>query len=137
MSPPYVSPRPASGRPVLNIGLWASQTLVFIAFAGIGAMKLFLPVDRLAALWIWPGQVPEPFLRTMGLIDLAGGVGILLPMLTGVRPRLVVAAALGCTLLQLAAIVFHVSRGEANVTPFNLVLLVLSSFVLWGRGARR
>lgn len=111
--------------------------LVFIAFAGIWAMKLFLPVDRLAALWIWPAQVPEPFLRTMGLIDLAGGVGILLPMLTGVRPRLVLVAALGCNVLQLVAIVFHDSRGEANVTPFNLVLLVPSFFVLWGRGARR
>jgi hypothetical protein len=38
--------------------------------------------------------------------------------------------------LQVFAIVFHLSRGEAAVTPLNLVLLVLSLFVLWGRGRK-
>jgi len=50
-----------------------------------------------------------------------------------VKPGLTVLAALGCALLQLRAIVFHVARGEAANTPFNFLLVALSVFVLSGR----
>ena len=46
-------------------------------------------------------------------------------------------AALGCALFQLAAIVFHVARGEAANTPFNFLLVALSVFVFWGRRRAR
>jgi hypothetical protein len=84
----------------------------------------------------WTGQYPEGFVRFMGLVDLAGGLGILLPALTRILPRLTVLAALGCVVLQVCALVFHLSRGEAMVTPLNVVLLALSLFVLWGRGKK-
>ncbi|WP_322086954.1 DoxX family protein [Burkholderia sp. BCC1999] len=118
---------------VLSISLWVAQWLIFVAFVVFGGMKLFMPIDHLAAMWGWPGQVPPAFLRFMGLIDAAGGIGVLLPALTRIRPRLTVWAALGCVVLQISAIVFHVSRGEAVVTPLNLALLALCAFILWGR----
>lgn len=117
----------------LNIVLWTAQALLFLAFVTFGVMKMFMPVDQLAAMWLWPGQVPVWFLRTMGLIDAAGGAGLLLPALTRIRPRLTVLAALGCVVLQICAIVFHVTRGEAMSTPLNFILLGLLAFVLWGR----
>ena len=92
-----------------------------------------MPVDKLAGMWVWPGQVPTWFLHLTGILDVAGGIGVLLPAVTRVRPRLTVLAALGCTLLQIAAIIFHLSRGEAAVVPLNAVLLALSVFILWGR----
>jgi predicted ATPase with chaperone activity len=67
------------------------------------------------------------------LVDLAGGIGILLPSLTRILPKLTVLAALGCTVLQILAIAFHASRDEFMVLPFNAVLISLSIFVLWGR----
>lgn len=126
--------RPAS--PVLNIGLWIAQVLIFAAFVLFGAMKLFMPISELAAMWHWPGEVPAPFVRFMGIVDTAGGIGVLLPALTRIRPRLTVLAALGCSVVQILAIIFHVSRGEAMVTPFNAVLLALSAFILWGRAKK-
>jgi hypothetical protein len=126
--------QPAS--PALNVALWVAQGLIFAAFVAFGAMKFFMPVDKLAAMWVWPGQVPASFLRLMGLIDAAGGIGVLLPALTRIQPRLTVWAALGCVVLQISAIVFHLSRGEAVVTPLNFVLLALCAFILWGRALK-
>lgn len=120
----------------LNISLWCVQGLLFVGYVVFGGMKMFMPIDQLAAMWVWPGQVPPTFLRFMGMIDAAGGIGILLPALTRIQPRLTVLAALGCTVLQIAAIIFHVSRGEAFVTPLNFILLALSTFVLWGRSKK-
>ena len=126
---------PASAR-VLRIGLWAAQILVAFAFVGAGLVKLTTPIPQLAAMMPWAGQYSETFVRSIALIDLAGGIGILLPALTRILPRLTVLAALGCSVLQVFALAFHLSRGEAGVTPLNAVLLALSLFVLWGRNSR-
>jgi len=120
----------------LRIGLWAAQGLLFFVFTSAGLVKLLTPIPQLAAMMPWAGQYSEAFVRSIGLIDLAGGLGILLPALTRILPRLTVLAALGCTVLQVFALIFHVSRSEAEVTPLNLVLLTLSVFVLWGRGRK-
>jgi hypothetical protein len=120
----------------LRIGLWAAQGAIFFVFAAAGLVKLLTPIPQLAAMMPWTGEHSEAFVRIIGLIDLAGGIGILLPALTRILPRLTVLAALGCSVLQVFAITFHVSRGEAAVTPLNLVLLALAVFVLWGRGRK-
>ena len=120
----------------LRIGLWAAQILIAFAFIGAGLVKLTTPIPQLAAMMPWAGQYSEPFVRSIALVDLAGGIGILLPALTRILPRLTVLAALGCTVLQVFALAFHLSRGEAEVTPLNIVLLALSLFVLWGRNSK-
>lgn len=88
---------------------------------------------RLAEMIPWAGQVPAAFMYATALIDLCGGLGVLLPALTRIKPGLVVLAALGCAALQICAIVFHLSRGEGANTPFNFLLVALSLFVAWGR----
>ena len=60
-------------------------------------------------------------------------MGVLLPEFTHVLPELTVFAALGCVVLQVLAIGFHAQRHEITETPFNVLLLTLSAFVLWGR----
>ncbi len=123
------------GQP-LRIGLWVAQVLVALAFGGIGLMKLTTPLPELAAMMKWPGEYSPAFVRFIGMVDLLGGIGILLPALTRILPRLSVFAALGCAVLQGLAIGFHLSRGEASVLPLNFVLLALSIFVLWGRSRK-
>jgi len=126
---------PTPGR-ALRIGLWTAQILIAFAFIGAGLVKLTTPIPQLAAMMPWAGQYSETFDRSIALIDLAGGIGIILPALTRILPRLTVLAALGCSVLQVFALVFHLSRGEADVTPLNIVLLALSLFVLWGRNSK-
>ena len=107
--------------------------LIFGIFCDAGLMKLLMPVAAIAKIWPWTGQVPVHFLRFLGGIELAGAIGILLPALTRILPQLTVLAALGCAVLQVLAIGFHISRGEIAETPFNFFLLALCVFVLWGR----
>jgi hypothetical protein len=126
----------AKGSAGLVISLWVVQALLFLVFTGTAVWKLVTPVPALAAMIPWAGQVPVTFLWATAVIDLCGGIGILLPALTRIKPGLTVLAALGCAALQVCAIVFHVSRGEAANTPFNFLLVALSIFVFWGRRSK-
>lgn len=128
-----VSAKPSSA---LHLSLWTVQALLGLVFTGGGLWKLFTPLPELAAKIPWAGQVPESFLYATGVIDLLGGLGIVLPSLTRIKPGLTVLAALGCTALQICAILFHLSRGEAANTPFNFLLVALALFVFWGRRYR-
>jgi hypothetical protein len=128
-------PTPRSSRG-LNIGLWIVQSLLAVTFAGTGIWKLATPIPELARKMPWMGQVSPSFLYATAAFDILGGLGVLLPSVTRIMPRLTVLAALGCVALQMAAIGFHVSRGEAAKTPFNLLLIALALFVAWGRRSK-
>jgi hypothetical protein len=118
---------------IFNATLWMAQALLFAGFAWAGWMKLTSPVPSLAAMWPWTGQLLEPIVRVLGAIDMAGGIGVLLPALTRIKPKLTVLAALGCVMLQVCAAIFHASRGELQALPVNAVFLTLAGFILWGR----
>jgi uncharacterized membrane protein YphA (DoxX/SURF4 family) len=126
----------AKPHAALVIALWLAQVVVFAMFTLIGSIKLLTPISQLSTMMKWTGDYPELFVRLIGVIDILGGLGMLLPALTRIRPQLGVAAAWGCTILQVCAIIFHMSRGEAVQTPLNFALLALSGFVLWGRSAK-
>lgn len=120
----------------LHVGLWIVQVLLAVLFVGTALWKAFTPIDQLAAMIPWAGQVSPGFLYATAVVDLCGGLGVLLPSLTRIRPGLTVLAALGCAGLQVCAVVFHVSRGEGASTPFNVLLVGLALFVAWGRHRR-
>jgi uncharacterized membrane protein YphA (DoxX/SURF4 family) len=126
-------PQPSKG---LSIALWIAQILLAATFLGGGIWKLTTPIPDLAAKMPWMGQVSPRLLYATADFDVLGGIGVLLPAVTRIKPGITVVAALGCILLQASAIVFHFSRGEAAKTPFNFLLLALAIFVAWGRGLR-
>ena len=119
-------------------GLWLCQAFLAAAFIYIGYLKYTLPIELLGQMWGWPGQFPPAFVRGMAMIDILGGLGVLLPVLTPLMPNssalrlLSILAALGCMLLQIFAILFHFSRGEVPVLALNGILLALAALVLLG-----
>jgi hypothetical protein len=77
--------------------------------------------------------VPVALLKFTGIVDLAGGLGLILPALLNIKPKLTPIAALGIIALMIAASVFHIMRGEAPAIVFNIFVAVLAGFIAWGR----
>jgi hypothetical protein len=121
------------GSKGLNVALWIVQWFLAIAFVSTGIWKLVTPIPQLAEMMPWMGEVTPEFLYMTAVADLLVGFGILLPSLTRIAPGLTVWAAYACAALMAAALFFHLSRGEGESAPFNLLLLALALFVAWGR----
>lgn len=116
----------------LNFWLWAAAVLLAFVYLMAGVMKGTQPIDKLAAKMKWPAQYPR-LTRFVGWAEVAGAVGLVLPLLTGILAWLTPLAALGLALVQLLAFGFHLRRGEPQILPANIVLFVLAVFVAWGR----
>ncbi len=122
---------PRSGK-ILGPSLWVVQVLLALFYVYAGFTKLATPTEELAKMMPWTAALPL-LVPLTGIVDTLGGLGILLPSLTRIKPRLTVLAALGTILLQAFAITLHLSRGEGMVVPMNVVLIALAAFVYWGR----
>ncbi|HEX8659870.1 MAG TPA: DoxX family protein [Hymenobacter sp.] len=120
----------------LNAILWIVQVLLAAIFLMAGFMKLSQPIDQLATSLPWVTQVPSALVRFIGLAEVLGGLGLLLPSLLRIQPRLTVLAAWGLVLVMLLASAFHLSRGESMMVGPNLVIAALAAFVAWGRSKK-
>lgn len=65
----------------LHIALWITQALLALLFVGTGIFKLVTPIATLAEMWAWAGEYPN-LLHLTGVLDLCGGIGVVLPALT-------------------------------------------------------
>jgi hypothetical protein len=119
----------------IHIALWIAQVVLAVFFI-IGAIMKFQPIETIAAKMPWTGQAPVLVVRLLGVLDLVGATGLILPSLLRIKPRLTPWAAVGIMALMACAIIFHVSRGEASVIGVNIVIVVIAAFVAWGRLAR-
>ena len=120
----------------MNITLWTAQALLFLFFAGAGIVHGLLPVEEAAKNAPWAADVPVALLRFIGISELLGAIGVLVPALTRVTPFLTPLAALGCMTIMILAAIFHISRGEMGMVPVNLSVALVSAFVWWGRSKK-
>ncbi len=118
----------------MNIVLWIVQALLAILFLMAGVMHGFQQ-ERAKVQFKWPADVSSGLLIFIGICEILGAVGLILPALTGVLPWLTPLAALGLVVIMLLAIGFHAMRREYPNIVFNLILLVLAAFVAYGRWA--
>lgn len=123
---------PQKSSDTLNIILWIAQVILALFFI-IGAVMKFMPIEKISAMMPWMGQVPVLAVRLLGIIDMLGAGGLILPSLLRIKPQLTAWAAVGIILMMVCAIVFHVSRGEGSVTGVNVFSIIIAGFVAWGR----
>lgn len=130
------TPLAAAPSKALHVGLWVVQILLTVAFLASGFSKLATPASQLATMMAWTTSVPLGLVRFIGLMEVLGALGVLLPSLTRIRPSLTPLAAAGLVAVMVLAAVFHLLRGEiGNLLP-ALVLGALAGFVAWGRSRR-
>lgn len=120
----------------LNFGLWTTQVLLAAMYLMAGSTKLFQPIEEIAKMLPWAAEMPDGMVRFIGLSELLGGLGLLLPSILRIQPRLTVFAAIGLTLVQVLAAGFHLSRGETSVIGMNFLLIAMAAFVAWGRAKK-
>jgi putative oxidoreductase len=118
---------------LMNIALWVIQILLALAFLAAGVPKATQPIPTLSKRLTWANDVPAPFVRFIGVAEILGALGLILPALTGILPWLTVAAAIGLAIVMIAANIFHIVRGETNRIATNSILLTLLLFVVYGR----
>lgn len=119
----------------LNIGLWIVQVSLLGIYGSYGVYKTFF-TEKAKEKMAWTNGRSDNFIRFVGVTELLGAVGVVLPMVTGIMPSVTVLAALGLTLVQVFAIFTeHLPKKEYKLLPLNLYFAAMSIFVVVGRWA--
>ncbi|WP_062209282.1 DoxX family protein [Streptomyces sp. NBRC 109706] len=118
----------------MNVALWIVASLLAALFLFSGVLKLLRTREQLAAAgYGFVTEVGDPFIRTIGILELLGAVGLVLPAMVDIAPVLVPSAAVGVALLMVGAMVVHQRRGERQAVATNVVLFAAAVLVAWGR----
>jgi putative oxidoreductase len=116
----------------MDIAVWIAQVLAALFFGFHGSTLVFR-MQRARVQFPWARDVPDAILRLVGVAEIAGAVGVILPALTRVLPWLTPLAAVGLYLVMVLAAIFHTIRREWPNVVFNVVLAGLAAFVAYGR----
>ena len=117
----------------MNAVLWLLQILLALAFLVLGLLKVTRSRERLLRVAGWVEDFPEGVVRAVGVLELLGAIGVVLPGILGVAGVLVPVAALGLAVLLVGAIVTHLLRGEQDELGLPVALIVAAAVVAAGR----
>src|SRR5258708_4843363 len=116
----------------MSIVLWIVQGLLALAFLLAGFMHGFMPLEGLKKNMAWVGGVPSGLVRFIGIAEILGALGLILPKLTHILPQLTIAAAIGLGLVMALAAGVHVTPKEYSNIGGNIVLLLFAAFIfIW------
>ena len=114
----------------LSVVLWVVQGLLALFFGlGSGAPKLLVPPEMLPM----PIPLPDLFVRFIGVAEVLGALGLVLPGLLHIRPGLTPLAAAGLVLVTIGATVYQLAAGQPESALFALVVGLVAAFVAYGR----
>ncbi len=117
----------------MNYALWTAQAILAVVFFVTGSMKLTQPIGKLVKSMEWVKTTPTALVRLLGLAEVLGALGLVLPAASGILPWLTPLAAVGCAIVMLGASAHHASRHEYQKLGFTIALFLLAVFVAYGR----
>ena len=115
----------------MNIALWIVQALLALLFLWAGGIKLVMPIEEMMKQM--PIPMPGWFLRFIGVCEVLGAIGLILPWLLRIRPGLTPLAAAGLVIIMIGATVLTLMTGDITMALIPLVAGLLSAFVAYGR----
>ncbi|MCQ1950656.1 DoxX family protein [Arthrobacter sp. zg-Y859] len=104
-----------------------------LLFAGVGVVKIFQSYARVRENLRWPEDFSPVTVKLIGVLEVLGAAGLVIPEATGLAPVLTPIAASGLTVLMALAVLVHVRRGERNRIALGVILMMLSLVVALGR----
>ena len=113
----------------MNIVLWIVQALLALLFLFAGGTKLVMPIEEMTKQSPMPGW----FLRFIGVAEALGGLGLVIPWITRIRPGLTPLAAAGLVIIMIGATLVTLMTSEIVMALFPLVTGILCAFVAYGR----
>ena len=118
----------------MNILLWIVQILLALLFLFAGGTKLVLSTETLTSMGS-PNQVVLPvwFIRFIGVVEVLGALGLILPGLFRRQQHLTGLAALGLTIVMIGAVVVTIMGDGFKMAITPLVVGLLCAFVAHGR----
>ncbi|SMX83709.1 DoxX-like family protein [Brevibacterium sp. 239c] len=119
----------------MNIALWVVAGVIAVGFIAGGIVKLTMLHEKYAAKLHWPQDFTPSNVKFMGIIEVVGGLGLVLPALLGIAPVLVPVAASGMALYMAGAVTERIRRAEYAELLGDLLFLGGMLFVAWGRFA--
>lgn len=117
----------------MNTALWIAQGLLAVAFLMAGGLKVTRSNAELQSQMAFVEDFSDQQITAIGIAEVLGALGLVLPGLFGIAPILTPLAATGLTITMLLAAAVHVRREELPMVVPNLVLGALAAFVAWGR----
>jgi uncharacterized membrane protein YphA (DoxX/SURF4 family) len=116
----------------MNIALWVVQIILGLAFIMFGSMKAF-QCEKAKASLPWVKDSSKGLVTFIGVAELLGGLGLILPYALGIAPILTPIAAIGIGIIMILAAGFHIKRKENQAIGMNIIFLALAIFVAIGR----
>ena len=113
----------------MTYALWVLQVLLGLLFVFAGGSKLVMPIEEMTKEVAMPGW----FLRGIGVCELLGGLGLILPGLFRLRTGLTPLAAAGLVIIMIGAVVITLIGREVTGAAISLVVGILAAFVAYGR----
>jgi uncharacterized membrane protein YphA (DoxX/SURF4 family) len=118
----------------MNLALWIIAIVLAVGFTASGLMKIFRSKEQLVSSGMgWAQDFSPSTIRLIGVAELLGAIGLILPAALHIAPILVPLAAVGLVLVMVGAAAVHARRKEWPFIAVNVVLMVLAVFVAWGR----
>jgi hypothetical protein len=113
------------------IASWIVVGVLALFFVYAGGIKAVRSREGLQPTMGWVATAPMGLVRAIGVLEVLGALGLVLPPLTGIAPGLALAAAVGLGLVQIGAVVLHLRRGEGRLLGLNAALIVLLAVTVW------
>ncbi|NUT96121.1 MAG: DoxX family protein [Saccharothrix sp.] len=120
----------------MNLALWIVTGLLALAYVAGGTVKLAMSKDKIYASGHsghWVEDWSAAGVKAIGVLEVLGGVGLVLPALLGIATGLVPVAAIGLGVIMIGAAVTRFRRGETKLVAVDFVYLALLAYVVWGR----
>jgi uncharacterized membrane protein YphA (DoxX/SURF4 family) len=113
----------------MTIALWVVQVLLAALFMVAGVAKLVMTLEAMQG----PVSLPGWFLRFLGVVEVLGALGLILPGLLRIKPGLTPLAACGLVIIMIGATVISLIGGDPKSAMLTVVVGLLAAFVAYGR----